>query len=70
MIKLKLLITKHAMNMMIERGIDEDQIKRAIKRGAVSRQTNGHLALYTYIEVAYKKIGNDLYKIKTVKIRK
>lgn len=70
MVKLKLLITKHAMDMMIERGIDEDQIKRAIKRGAVSRQTNGYLAIYTYIEVAYKKIGNDLYKIKTVKIRK
>lgn len=56
--------------MMIERGIDEDQIKRAIKRGAISRQTDGYLALYTYIEVAYKKIGNDLYKIKTVKIKK
>ena len=67
---MRLLVTKHAKDMMIERGIDEDQIKKAVKRGAISKQTDGYLALYTYIEVAYKKIGNDFYKIKTVKIKK
>jgi len=67
---MRLLITKHAMDMMIERGIDEDQIKRAIKNGAISRQTEGCLASYTYIEVAFKKLSNDVYKIKTVKIKK
>ena len=58
------------MDMMIERGVDENQIKRAIKSGAISRQTDGYLASYAYVEVAYKKLGDDLYKIKTVKIRK
>lgn len=67
---MRLLITKHAMDMMIERGIDEGQIKRAIKNGAISRQTDGYLASYTYIEVAFKKLSNDMYKIKTVKIKK
>lgn len=67
---MRLLITKHAMDMMIERGIDENQIKRAIKNGAISRQTGGYLASYTYIEVAFKKLSNDMYKIKTVKIKK
>lgn len=67
---MRLLITKHAMDMMIERGIDEDQIKRAIKNGAISRQTEGYLASYTYLEVAFKKLSNDVYKIKTVKIKK
>lgn len=67
---MRLLITKHAMDMMLERGIDEDQIKRAIKNGAISRQTEGYLASYTYIEIAFKKLPNDVYKIKTVKIKK
>lgn len=67
---MRLLITKHAMDMMIERGIDENQIKRAIKNGAISRQTEGYLASYTYLEVAFKKLSNDVYKIKTVKIKK
>lgn len=67
---MKLWVTKHAMDMMIERGIDEKQIKRAIKNGAISRQTDGYLASYTYIEVAFKKFPKDVYKIKTVKIKK
>ena len=65
---MKLLITKHARDQMFERGIDEDKIIRAIKRGAKTRQADGYLATYTYIKVAYKKIGKDYYKIKTVMI--
>ena len=68
MIKLK--ITKHANDQMIERGITSDQIKRAIKQGSKYKQTGGLLAVHTYIEVAYKIIDRDLYKIKTVKIKK
>lgn len=66
---MRLKITLHAHEMMVERGIDEGQIIRAIRHGAISRQTDGLLARYTYIEVAYKIIGN-LYIIKTVKIIK
>ncbi len=60
-----LQISKHAKEKMDIEGIDEDQIKKAIKMGAISRQTNGYLASYTYINVAYKKRG-DVYRIKTV----
>ena len=54
---------------MAVEGIDQDQIKRAIKMGSKSRQTDGYLASYTYIRVAYKKRG-DVYRIKTVFVDK
>lgn len=62
-------ISKHAKERMDIEGIDEDQIKRAIKRGSISRQTSGYLATYTYIKVAYKRKG-DVYRIKTVFVDK
>jgi hypothetical protein len=64
-----LQISKHAKEKMDIGGIDEEQIKRAIKMGSISRQTNGYLAAYTYINVAYKKRG-DVYRIKTVFVEK
>jgi hypothetical protein len=65
---MRLLITQHARQQMFERGIDEEQIKIAIQRGAKFRQTDGFLAVYTCIRVAYKKIGDNVYKIKTVMV--
>ncbi len=65
---MRLLITKHARDMMFERGIDENQIIKAIKYGVKTRQTEGYLSSYTYFRIAYKKIGGDYYKIKTVMI--
>ena len=59
-------ITKHAQDKMIFLGITKDQIKNAILRGSKFKQTDGYLAVYGYIKVAYKIIGNDIYKIKTV----
>ncbi len=66
---MKLKITLHAHEMMVERGIDEDQVIKAIKPGAISKQMDGLLARYTYIEVAYRIIG-ELCIIKTVKVVK
>ena len=40
--------------------------KYIFKKGAKIRQTDGYLASYEYIKVAYKIIGEDYYKIKTV----
>ena len=60
-----LQISRHAKEKMDIEGIDEDQIKKAIKMGSISRQTDGYLASYTYIKVAYKKRG-EIYRIKTV----
>ena len=58
-------ISKHAKEKMDIEGIDENQIKRAIKMGSITRQTDGYLVTYTYIKIAYKKRG-DVYRIKTV----
>ena len=63
---IELKITKHAKEKMIIHGISKEQIKIAIQRGAKVKQTEGYLASYTYIKVAYKKIGANIYKIKTV----
>ena len=64
-----LQISVHAKEKMDLEGIDEEQIKMAIQRGSVSRQTNGYIASYTYFSVAYKKKG-DVYRIKTVFVNK
>lgn len=49
--------------------ITED-VKKCIKRGAKFKQTDGFLAVYSYIRVAYKIIGEDMYLIKTVMVEK
>ncbi len=66
---MKLILTKHAQERMDLNGITEDQIRMTIQRGAKSPQTEGFLAVYSYIRVAYK-IVNDKYIIKTVMIEK
>lgn len=65
---MKLEITSHAQRMMIERGIEQKQVKRAIKHGSKYRQTDGLKSVYSYFAVCYKKIGKDTYKVKTVEI--
>jgi len=62
---MKLQLSIHAKEKMDKEGINEEQIKLAIQRGSISRQTDGYLATYTYFSVAYKRHG-DLYRIKTV----
>ncbi len=62
-------ITRHAKEKMIIHGINKEQVKRAIQWGAKSRQTDGYLASYTYLKVAYKEIGDNCYKIKTVFVK-
>lgn len=68
MLTLIIRYKKHAQKQIIERGVDKDLVARAIKRGSKVKQTDGILAIYTYIEVAYVKRG-DIYWVKTVKIR-
>lgn len=62
---MQLVITEHAKQRMDMYGITEEQIKTAITRGSKFKQTDGLLAIHTYIRVAYKIIG-DKYIIKTV----
>lgn len=61
-----LKITKHAKERMIYHGITKEQVKLAIQRGAKVQQTDGYLASFQYIKVAYKKTSENVYKIKTV----
>ena len=63
-----IILTRHAKKRMAAKGITKEQIKKVIKQGAKQRQTDGFLATFTYMEVAYK-IVNNKYIIKTVKIR-
>ena len=67
MIILKLIITIHARQQMFDRGIDEEQIKTAIKRGSKIKQTDGFKSVYGYVGVCYK-IRGEKYIIKTVMI--
>lgn len=62
-------ITIHAKEKMAKNSITKEMIKRAIKEGAIQRQTEGYLASYSYFKVAYRKIGDNIYKIKTVYIK-
>ena len=54
---------------MVLRSVTKEQIKICIQRGAKVRQTDGMLSSYAYLQVAWKKIGEDYYFIKTVKIK-
>ena len=67
---MKLIITNHARDKMHIEGIEKEQIKMCIERGAKFKQTDGFLAVYTYIQVAYKIISKDVYLIKTVMVKK
>jgi len=62
-------LTYHAKKRMVENAINIDMIKRAIKQGAIIRQTDGYKAGYGYYWVAFKK-RDDIYKIKSVGIKK
>ena len=50
---------------MAERGINKNQIKEAIKKGAKTKQTDGLLASYGYIKIAYKIRGDKYIIINT-----
>jgi len=62
-------LTKHTIDKMAWLGITEDQVGEVIEKGSKYRQTDGLLAKYTYVSIAYKKI-KDYYLIKTVYIER
>ena len=59
-------LTRHAQDKMIFLGVTKEQVKNVILRGSKFKQTDGYLAVYRYLKVAYKIIGKNVYKIKTV----
>jgi len=66
---MELIITFHAQQRMDQYGITEEHLKAAIQRGAKFPQTDGLVAVYTYIRVAYKIVG-EKHVIKTVMIQR
>lgn len=64
---MRLIFTLHAKRQMVERGISKQQVIDAIKKGGKVRQTDGLLAFYSYVKVAFKMRG-ETYIIKTVMI--
>ncbi len=68
--RIRIKLTNHADYKRRNEGINIEQIKITIKRGSIIKQTGGFLAQYRYLKVAYKKIGENTYKIKTVFIDK
>ena len=65
---MNLILTLHANEQMVERGISKRQVIDTIKKGSKVVKTDGFLASYSYIKVAYK-IKGDKYIVKTVMIR-
>ncbi len=68
--EIRLKVTRHAKERMVVHGISLEQVKRAIQQGAKIRQTEGYLASYAYLKVAYRETSEGYYKIKTVFITK
>jgi hypothetical protein len=64
--KIRLKVTKHAGDKMMWLGITKEQVIKSITQGAKFKQTDGYLAKWTYVSVAYKKLGEKYYKIRTV----
>ncbi len=61
-----IIISRHANDKMMWLGITEEQVRKAIVHGSKFKQTEGYLAKYTYISVAYRKLDENTYKVKTV----
>lgn len=55
--------SNHARQRMIERGISEYEVSKAIQKGKKRIQNGKIITLYTYFEVVYKKIGDEVYII-------
>ncbi|MBI4149652.1 DUF4258 domain-containing protein [Candidatus Woesearchaeota archaeon] len=65
---MEILVTEHAKQQMIIRGVSVEQVKLAIQKGSRIKQTDGYLSSYTYLMVAWKRLG-EYYKIKTVMVK-
>lgn len=65
---MRIVITDHAQERMNLLGIEKEQVIRCVQQGAKSRQTEGWLASFTYLKVAYKVQPDGVIKVKTVYI--
>ncbi|KHO51050.1 MAG: hypothetical protein QT07_C0005G0004 [archaeon GW2011_AR16] len=62
------ILTRHAQERLDKCGLTIDQVILTIKKGAKIKQTDGFIAVHTYIRVAYV-IREERCIIKTVMIQ-
>ena len=65
---MKIIYNKHANDKRILYALTKEQVERAVKIGATVKQTHGSLASYRELRIAYKKLDNNIYYIKTIYI--
>ena len=58
----------HARERMVERGISAREVRDAINKGTKRVQVNKIMSVYKYLEVVFRKVGDDWYVI-TVMLR-
>lgn len=63
MLLLKIKLTKHAEDQMINRGFSENELEEGIKRGEKTRQDGKIISAYKYYKIVYKKVGETYYII-------
>ncbi|MBI2106437.1 hypothetical protein HYT57_00480 [Candidatus Woesearchaeota archaeon] len=63
---IKIIYSKHANDKRMVYGLTKEQIERALKMGATVKQTDGYLASYREIKIAYKKLDEKTYYLKTI----
>ena len=65
---IKIIYSKHANDKRILYGLTKEQIERAVKLGATVKQTDGYLASYREVKIAYKKLNEEVYYLKTISL--
>ena len=60
---MRIKLTKHAEEQMVERGFSENEIEEGIRRGEKTRQNGKIVSTYKYYRVVYKNVGETYYVI-------
>jgi len=65
---MRIILTKHARERMVARGISLEEIKKAILMGSKRIQDGKIVTAYRYFEVVYKKV-DEVFVVVTVSPR-
>lgn len=65
---MRVILTKHARERMVSRGISLEEVKEAILKGSKRIQDGKIVAVYRYFEVVYKRV-DEIFIVVTVSPR-
>jgi len=65
---MRIILTKHARERMVSRGISLEEVKNAILKGSKRIQDGKIVSAYRYFEVVYKKV-DEIFVVVTVSPR-